>query len=352
MRLSKRETLKALGAGMAFASLSSTAAATRGNEGGDESNEGGGVPVETVVAVPGDPVPENLAIAPDGTLYFGITAGEVWEVETAQTQATDLSLEDLTRVATLPGSVIGVEVVACGDLYVASTVDGEEADGPTGVWRVPLDDHEPYPYAAISGFPNDVLWDPDYDRLLVSESFGGAVYEVPLDAADPEATVWLDDDRLDTESFGANGLAFGRDGSAYVAVTRATDGGGNDVGRIVRAPVGEDGSAGDAETVVESEAVFGADGLTTEGPDVYVAANSRNEVVRVGPDGETTVVASGADGLVFPSDVLFGTTPRQRSDLFVCNFANPTPDDGAILRARPFAAEEDEDGDGDDGTHD
>jgi hypothetical protein len=121
-----------------------------------------------VVAIPGDPVPENLALDWDGTLYFGITAGEVWEVTNAQTQETDLTPADLTRVAELPGSVVGVEVVATAD-----------------------------------------------------------------------------------------------------------------------------------------------------------------------------------DGLVFPSDVLFGVTPRQRSDLFVCNFANDSPEDGAILRAHPFATGEDGGGDDD-----
>ena len=59
--------------------------------------------------------------------------------------------------------------------------------------------------------------------------------------------------------------------------------------------------------------------------------NSQNRVVRVTADGTTETVATGDDGLVFPSDVLFGPGD-QRESLFVCNFANQSPEDGAILR--------------------
>ena len=292
--------------------------------------------VETVVEIPGEEkVPENLAIDGDGSLYFGITAGEVWRLTAEQTQQTGLTLDDATRVATLPGSAAGVEIGADGTVYVAS-----QADAGTGVWEVPPDGGDPAFFAAISPtngnqvFPNGVLSDGDRDRLLVTESFSGRVYEVPLDATDPEtaASVWLDADSLDTESFGANGLAFGPDGAVFVAVTRATNDAGEDVGRLVRAPVADDGSATNAVPFLESPAIFGADGIATRNRAVYVAANSINEVVRVGPDQQTSTVASADDGLVFPSDVVFGTADSQQGDLFICNFANENPEEGAILR--------------------
>lgn len=339
-KLTKRSTLKLFGTGLALSTVPAGVTAVEqddgaGEGGGDGTEEGddGTVPVETVVEIPDERVPENLALDWDGTLYFGITAGEVWEVTNAQTRETGLTPDDLTRVAELPGSVVGVEVVPGGSIYVASSTGDED----TGVWEVPRDGHRPYPLAAVSGFPNDVLYDPDFDRLLVTESTEGVVYEVSLSESDPSATVWVEDDELDTESFGANGLAFARDGSVLVAVTRATDDEGTDVGRLLRVDVEADGSAGEAETFLESPEIFGADGITTDGADAYVAANSQNRVVRVGPEGHVDVLADADDGLVFPSDVLFGTTPRQRSDLFVCNFANERPADGAILRAHPFA---------------
>ena len=321
VKYTRRRALKLAGTGLVLSAAGPIASAQS--------------PVETVVELPSEErVPENLAIDGDGNLYFGITAGEVWRLSAEQTQRTGLTLEDCTQVATLPGSVIGVEVGPDGTVFVAS-----QADAGTGVWRVPPDGGDPALFASIPAgnqdqvFPNDVLYDDEQQRLLVTESFAGIVYEVSLNATDPDtaASVWLDAEALDTESFGANGLAFGPDGAVFVAVTRATSD-GEDVGRLVRVPVADDGSAGDAETYLESSAIFGADGIATRQRNVYVAANSLNEVVRVTPGGQTVTIASGDDGLVFPSDVVFGTTTQQQSDLFICNFANENPTDGAILR--------------------
>lgn len=323
-RLTRRATLKGIGTGLA---LSSTAGGAAAGPKGPATGPGG---VETVVDIPGEPVPENFAIDRDGTLYFGITRGELRKLTAAQTQETGLSLDDTEQVATLPGSAIGVEFVPDDALYVAS-----QADEGTGVWRVPTDGGGPELFATVERFPNDVLHDPFHDRLLVTESFGGVVYEVPLDADDPAiaASVWTDDDRLATESFGANGLTFGT-GSVFIAVTRATNDVGEDVGRLVQVPIGSGGDAGEATTYFESDAIYGADGITSFGPNLYVAANARNEVVRLNPGKNLTVIADGDDGLVFPSDVVLGRTRRQRGDLFVCNFANETPEEGAILRTR------------------
>jgi sugar lactone lactonase YvrE len=272
---------------------------------------------ETVVAIPDDRVPENLAFGPDGALFFGITAGELRRLAPGRTDATGLSLADTERVATLPGA-IGVEVGPDGTGYVAVA----SGDDRAGVWSVA--DGEASPLAGIGGFPNDVLYDADRDRLLVTESQGGVVYAVGTDG---ERTTWLDDDRLSTESFGANGLTRGPDGEVYVAVTRAAGG----IGRLLRVPVADGAARADEATVhAEGEALFGADGITARGAAVHVAANSQNRIVRVAPDGSVATVADAADGLVFPSDVLFGPD----GDLFVCNFANDSPADAGILRVR------------------
>ncbi|MHC3439470.1 plastocyanin/azurin family copper-binding protein [Natrialbaceae archaeon A-gly3] len=325
--------------------------------------------VETVVAIPDDPTPENLAIDDEGALYFSIVDGEVRRLTPEQTLETGLMLEDVEQVGELPGEAFGVEVVPDGTLFVTLQA-GEE----TGVWRVPpVDEVEPdddemmddemmddemmddemmddemmddeiedvpegEPFAIIGVedevFPNGIEYDEAYDRLLFTESFGGAVYEVPLDADDPDeaASVWFEDDRLDTETFGANGLNI-VDDYVYVAVTEdIVD--EDDAGRILRVPVEEDGEAGEGETFVEGPEVLGADGIEM-GPEeyLYVAAIFQDAVVRVDPDGEVETVASAEDGLVFPSDVTFGTTDEQEGELFICNFAPEEPEESAILR--------------------
>jgi len=273
--------------------------------------------VETLVAVGGDRVPENMAFGPDGGLYFGITAGEVRRVPPDETGATGLTLADTEQIATLPGA-IGVETAPDGTVYVAVATQDDRA----GVWEVPPDG-EAAQLVGVGGFPNDIHYDADRKRLLVTESQDGVVYAVTTDG---ERSTWLDDDRLDTESFGANGITrSGRD--VYVAVTRAPEG----TGRLLRVPVTADGSAGEPAMFFDGEAVFGADGITSQDGDIYVAANSQNRVVRVTANGTTEVVATEDDGLVFPSDVLFGPGEGD-APLFVCNFANQSPEDGAILR--------------------
>jgi len=273
--------------------------------------------VETVVSIPGERVPENMAFDSDGNLYFGITAGEVRRLPADQTGETDLSIEDTEQVATLPGA-IGVEASPDGTLYVAVASQDDSA----GVWMVPPDGTARQ-LTSISGFPNDILFQPEHDRMLVTESSGGIVYSVGTDGS---RETWLDDDRLATESFGANGITQGSDGTIYIAVTRA-----NEMGRLIEVPIDPAGSPGEATTFLESEAIFGADGITAYDGDVLVAANSQNRVVRVTSAAETETIAGGDDGLVFPSDVLVAPDSEE---LFICNFANDSPEDGAILRTR------------------
>lgn len=148
---------------------------------------------------------------------------------------------------------------------------------------------------------------------------------------DGSVSTWVESPRLASEGFGANGLRVGNGGAeVYVAVTQATE----EAGRIVQIPTTPEGAAGTPETYAEGAAILGADGITARGSDIYVAANRRTAVVRVAPDGSTETVAGAEDGLVFPSDVLFGRTAAHRNDLFVCNFANQSPEDGAALRLR------------------
>lgn len=277
----------------------------------DETN------VETVVSISGERVPENMAFDADGNLYLGITAGEVRRLSADRTGETDLSIDDTEQVATLPGAV-GVEVSPDGAIYVAVASQDESA----GVWMVPPDGAASQ-LASISGFPNDILFDSNRDRMLVTESSGGVVYSIGTDGS---RETWLDDGRLATESFGANGITRGSDGTIYIAVTRA-----GEMGRLIEVQIGPSGNPVEATTLVESEAIFGADGITAYNGDILVAANSQNRVVRVNSAAETETIADGDDGLVFPSDVLVGPDSEE---LFICNFANESPEDGGILRMR------------------
>lgn len=281
---------------------------------------GGAVAQESEVArllSTGEPVPENIAFDAAGNLYVGITGGSVRQLSADRTGETDLGIDVTTEVATYPGGVAGV-TVAEGTLYAA--VNGDEG----GVYEYDVgSDGDPARIATLlpeaDGFVNDLY--VDGDRLLVTESFGGAVHEVPLDGGEP--SVWVQDESLDTASFGANGVTrIGDD--VYVAVTRA-----DDVGRIVRVPVASDGSAGTPETYVEDEDLFGADGVTARGRRLYVAVNGQNRITRVTSTGQLRTVVEGSP-LSFPSEVVFDPTHPDR--MFVCNFSPENPDAAGVLR--------------------
>ncbi|PSQ00643.1 hypothetical protein BRC94_05265 [Halobacteriales archaeon QS_5_70_17] len=267
-----------------------------------------------------DPVPENLALDWNGDLYVGITGGSVRRLPADRTGETGLDVDRTEQVAEYPGGVAGV-LVDDGVLYTA--VNGESG----GVYALDLraDGAEPEALATLfpdgDGFVNDLY--ADGSRLLVTESLGGTVYEVPLNGFEP--SVWADDDLLDTPSFGANGGDAVR-GHVFVTVTRVTDG----KGRIVRFPVECDGGAGDPETYAEGPDVAGADGITSRGAGPYVALNAQNRVVRLVDGKLRTVLAGGR--LSFPSEVVFDPTDPETA--FVCNFSNERPEQGGVLRGR------------------
>lgn len=318
MQFDRRTFVRTLGAGVTLGALGSTAAA-RGNESGNGKGNGGNGRIDRLLSTE-SPVPENIAFDSEGNLYVGITGGAIRRVDADETDEADLTVDDTEEVATYPGGVAGVTV---GDGILYTAVNG--ATG--GVYEFDPDGSgDPTELATVlpdgNGFVNDLY--ADGERLLVTESFGGAVYEVPLDGGDP--STWVQDDLLDTESFGANGLTR-IDDDVFVNVTRA-----GDVGRIVRIPVGEDGTAGVPETYVEAEDLFGLDGLTARGPQLYGAVNSGNRIVRVTPSGRVrTVVESGP--LSFPSEVVFD--PTEPGTAFVCNFSPGDADVAGVLRTRP-----------------
>lgn len=326
MQFYRRTVVRTLGAGVTVGVLGGTAAARRNENGDANANADGNGRIDRLLST-GSPVPENVGFDDEGNLYVGITGGSVRRLPADLTDETGLPLCATTEVATYEGGVAGV-TVADGTLYAA--VNGDSG----GVYALDLGaGGSPERLATIlpggNGFVNDHY--ADGDRLLVTESFGGTVYEIPVDEAAPDASVWVQDDLLDTPSFGANGITRVGD-DVFVSVTRATDDGGNDVGRVVRVPVNGDGSAGQPETYVEGGRLYGADGLTARGPQLYVAVNGQNRIARVTPSGNVRTVVEG-EPLLFPSEAVFD--PTDPGSLFVCNFSQDDPGAAGVLRTHP-----------------
>lgn len=188
------------------------------------------------IDLPGDDFyPEGVTAADDGTLYVGsATTGAVFMVPAgdADAGAAPEAVEFIAAGAVAERGVIGLTVDETRELLWfcdsnptdqtgGALVGVQLADG-VEVVRHNLQTIPPTdPSAADAGAPaadagaapvspfcNDVIVDAD-GRLLISESLGGLIYEVPADAAltNDSAVVWSSAPEIGNPGgFGVNGL--------------------------------------------------------------------------------------------------------------------------------------------------
>lgn len=321
VRISRRGVLGAVGAG----TFGAVVVGAGGVTGKPESE-----PEEPVRLFSYDPqmdeLPENIAIDRRGAKYVSFPPlGEVWRISPDNSTQSPFATFDTNEG---DFGVIGVEVTPTGVVY-ACLVTTPGAD-QLGVWRVDSDG-ETRLYAGLpeDSFPNDIL--PDGDRLLVTDTTVGAVWEV----RDGEATPWVVDDLLAGTGaagfgipLGANGIARRKDGSVVVANTEK--------GHLVRIPVNPNGSAGTPELFVAASELAFSDGLAIDtNDDVYVAVIGQSTVVRVPSDGDAEnieTLATAADGLDNSSDVTFGTSRGEQKELFITNYALLSEEDPSLMK--------------------
>ncbi len=152
--------------------------------------------------------------------------------------------------------------------------------------------------------------------LLVSDSTGGRVWQI-----DPSGnlSLWVESALLMGDParsplpipIGANGMAI-RGRTLYVANTN--------FGRIVGVPIRADGSAGTPAVVVEDEMLVGADGIAFDrGGTLYVAVNFQDAIVAVSPNGALTTLAQGSP-LQNPASLTIAG-----GNLYITNFAVAKP---------------------------
>lgn len=269
-------------------------------------------PVVAFDAAAGE-LPESIAIDKRGNLYVSLaTLGQIRKISHDGSQSV---FATLSPPGDFPFSVLGLAIDAPGHVY-AAVITFDPATH--GVWRVGENGvAERLPGSEAIAFPNDLAFDKR-GNLYVSDSILGGVWRIPPGGS---AELWIQhallvgDDSLPFPfPLGANGIAF-RHGTLFVANT--------ELGRIVRIPVREDGSAGAPQVLVEDPALSIADGIRLDvHGNIYVAVIAQNTIVRVAADGSTiTTLATAADGLDFPSSVAFGTGHGDHASLFVTNFA-------------------------------
>lgn len=282
------------------------------------------VPIQTVVSF--DPTagefPEGLAVDKVGNVYVSLInpAGEVVKF------APDGTRSVLAHFAAPAFGPLGLATDATGNVYVCdATFDPSTA----GIYRVSPDGTATRLDGTSSMvFPNGVALDKQ-GNVYASDSATGSIWKIPRGGT---GAIWLQDPLLQgTGAFnlpfpiGANGIEFRR-GDLIVANT--------EVGSLVSIPVLPDGSPGTPTVIADGPELFGSDGIAVGVlGDVFVAVNPQSTLVRVAPDGSTTTLATGADGLENPASLAFGAGSDRKS-MYVTNFAIFTsPPHPALLKA-------------------
>ncbi|HEY8472446.1 MAG TPA: SMP-30/gluconolactonase/LRE family protein [Natronosporangium sp.] len=233
--------------------------------------------------------PEGVAVHPDGSVWCGGEAGQLYRIEPDGSAATIVAATD--------GFLLGVAIPPAGDAVFACDV------AHRAVFRYDLATGELTKFATGAGGvafrnPNAIAFSRDGSALYVTDSYppeepGPSVFRFGLDGA---GEIWYGE-----PSAFANGVALAPDGSALYVAESFLPG----VRRIAIDPV--TGAAGERELVAELPGTvpdglaFGPDGL------LYVGCYEPSQVLSIDSDGSVRVVAHDptAHVLCHPTNLAF-----------------------------------------------
>jgi len=259
--------------------------------------------------VSGQDIPESVTTDSSGNLYISL-GSSILKRTPGGTVTTFATL-------TLPVFALGLKVGPDGCVYAASTSLSPEVPGAF-VWRACAPgDAEIFAELDHSGAPNDLAFDDDGD-LFVTDPVLARIWRVDSTGA-PEVFIEdallagnPDDPALLFRPLGANGIAFDKH-QEFVYVSNT------DQGSIVRVNV--DDEAPVAEVFAEDPTLRGADGIAfNRSGTLYVAVNGLDALVAVDRHGDVDLLAEAGE-LDSPSSLAFGATPGTRHKLYVVSSA-------------------------------
>lgn len=245
----------------------------------------------TTIVAEGLDHPEGIAWGPDGFLYAGGEAGQVYRID------PDSGLVE--TIASTGGFCLGLALDARATVYVCDlnqkAVLAVDADGSVRTVSTGAPDR---PFVT----PNYPVFADD-GSLFVSDSGtwpdgGGCVFRISPDGT---TSVWSDDARLF-----ANGLAIPPDGSGIYVVESVRPG-------VIRVPFRSDGSAGRPEVVLTlPESVPDGLAFATDGT-LIVSCYRPDRVYALRPSGALEVIADDPLGTLVaaPTNVAFGRADRR-----------------------------------------
>jgi gluconolactonase len=257
--------------------------------------------------------PEGVACGPDGALYAGGEAGQIYRV------SMDGTFEEIGNTG---GFILGLCLDAESNVYAcdsaASAIKRITPSGEVSPWS--------------SGSPDRPIKVPNYPvfdtegNLYVSDSgdwnaHNGCVFRI---SPHGETSVFTSD----VNAF-PNGMAMHPSGShLYSVVSQALS--------VVRIAIGPDGSAGAVETVAECPHNV-LDGLAfDEEENLYISCYTPDAIYRLSPDGKLELLAADWERVTFASPTNLAFCGPDRKTLVVGSLArwHLTKGDMAVAGAR------------------
>jgi gluconolactonase len=234
--------------------------------------------------------PEGVTVGPDGTIYAGGEAGQIYRV------ALDGTWQ---QIATTGGFVLGLCLDGAGAIYACDL----------GLHAVKRIDRDGNVTTYSAGAPERPMAVPNYPvftadgTLYVSDSGGwkengGCLFRIRPGGETEVVCSGL-------EAF-PNGMALHPDGSRLYVVLSNLPG-------VVSLDLHDDGPVGPARTEVELPRTV-PDGLAfdSEG-NLYIACYTPDVIYRLTPSGELTVMAADWEGVIFatPTNIVFAGPERR-----------------------------------------
>ncbi|WP_339377324.1 DJ-1/PfpI family protein [Merismopedia glauca] len=254
-------------------------------------------PAQIVAEFPVNTFLENLAIAPDGTIFItSYEDGKVYRM----TQTGEL-----TDFAKVEGNMAGIVIEPTGDLLVAATLKGKE---PTICRIQPTGSVERILTLPEAIFLNGMTH-LQGNLYLVADSYKGAIWAV--DAISQTARIWLEDPLL-ARSDASNPFPAVNGIKIYQNALFASN---TQRQLLIRIPLTDDGAPGKPEVFLTNVNLddFAFDNLGN----LYGTTHVYNSVIRISPTKEITTIAKAEQGMTGNTAVAFGRTSNDNTSIYI-----------------------------------
>lgn len=255
------------------------------------------VPDQIVASFPANTFLENLAIAPDGTLF--VTNHEVGEILQITPEG------DTSIFAKNDGKVTGIAFAPDGGLILT----GWNAEGLSIIlYAAPDGAIELLATLPEAMFLNGIT-PLSPDLYVTADSYRGCIWQ--FDRTTGQVSIWLEHDLLarsnpDNPFPAANGIKRFGD-TLYVSNTEKM--------LLLKISIDENNLPGEP-TVFVAPTNIDDFAFDREG-NLYAATHVYNSVLKITPAGETTVIAQAEQGAIGSTAVAFGRQPGDTSSIYI-----------------------------------